>query len=188
MFYVEFIHWDRDVPIEIFRHLGRQSSAWKEGSPDRLVLQLGRTLRLGPEPGYLAFWEIPNIDRLDEWEVYFKSAEAIANRRSQAMHKAIKIERAGVYDCLFAHNNKPYPLYYIEYYDAYAPEVIEPLSRDDLLYALRRVGRLGPEAEMLLIWGCDSYRDVEALSARIRPNLPAPRDAGVYKDFGEETL
>ena len=73
MIYMEFIDWDRSVPIEIFRFLGQQSSGWKENSPDKLVLQLGRTLRLGPQPAYLAVWEIPDIRQLDEWETYFHS-------------------------------------------------------------------------------------------------------------------
>ena len=72
MIYIEFIERDRFMPIEIFRHLGRQSSDWADSAADKLVLQIGRTLRLGPMPSYLVFWEINDIGRLDEWEAYFK--------------------------------------------------------------------------------------------------------------------
>jgi hypothetical protein len=43
--YAEFIDRDRSMPIKIFRRLGDQGSDWTEGAEDRVVLQLGRTLR-----------------------------------------------------------------------------------------------------------------------------------------------
>ena len=52
MIYLEFVERDRSIPIEIFRQLGNQASAWAEGARDRMILQLGRTLRLGPAPSY----------------------------------------------------------------------------------------------------------------------------------------
>ena len=52
MIYLEFIERDRATPIEIFRQPGNQASAWAEGAQDRMILQLGRTLRLGPAPSY----------------------------------------------------------------------------------------------------------------------------------------
>jgi hypothetical protein len=51
--YVEFIQRDRHMPIEIFRALGDQAS-WTDPI-DALVLNVGRTLRLGPHPAYMAF-------------------------------------------------------------------------------------------------------------------------------------
>ena len=76
MIYLEFIERDRAMPIEIFRQLGNQASAWAEGAADRMILQLGRTLRLGPAPSYLCLWEIPDLSRLDSWEAYFHSPAA----------------------------------------------------------------------------------------------------------------
>jgi hypothetical protein len=181
--YVEFIERDRSMPIEIFRQLGRQGSEWAEDSVDRLVLQLGRTLRLGPAPSYLAFWDFPDIGRLDAWEEYFSSPAALLNRRSQAMHRAIHIQRAGVYDTLYA-SPASHPLYYLEYYRSVPPGFT--VGTDGLVYFLRRVGCLGPEAQGIAVWGCESYRDVETLSRREGGALPM--DAGVYKDFGTETL
>jgi hypothetical protein len=184
MMYVEFIERDRSMPVEIFRQLGKQGSDWMEGSADRLVLQLGRTLRLGPVPSYLAFWDIPDIGRLDSWEEYFNSPEAFLNRRSQAMHRAIHIQRAGLYDTLFGAAPGSHPLYYLEYYGAVPPGF--SVSTEGLVYFLRRVGCLGPDAQGIAVWGCESYGDVEAL-ARRQGGAP-PMDAGVYKDFGTETL
>ncbi|MFO0991235.1 MAG: hypothetical protein U1E67_04800 [Hyphomicrobiales bacterium] len=188
MFYVEFIHWDRSVPIEIFRFLGQQSSGWKENSPDRIVLQLGRTLRFGPQPGYLAIWEIPNIGRLDEWETYFHSADSMINRRSQAMHRAITIERAGLFNALIIGDLKSYPLYYLEFYKPFAPSRAADFPRNALVYLLNRVGFLGPDFEAIAIWGCHTYADVEALTCRRSPGVPDAADAGVYRKFGEEVI
>jgi hypothetical protein len=59
--YAEFIDGDRSMPIEIFRRLGNQGSGWAEGAEDRMVLQLGRTLRLRPVPNYLRLWDILSL-------------------------------------------------------------------------------------------------------------------------------
>src|SRR5215467_5031964 len=105
------------MPIEIFRRLGNQGSDWTEGAEDRVVLQLGRTLRLGPVPSYLCLWDIPSVARLDSWEDYFHSPAAARNARSLAMHRAIHIQRAGLYDVLDRVENLQAPLYLIEYID-----------------------------------------------------------------------
>jgi hypothetical protein len=160
LFYVEFIERDRFMPVEIFRHLGRQSSGWAEETADRLVLQLGRTLRLGSVPAYMAFWEIDGIDRLDAWETYFASEEAIRNARSQAMHRAIHIKEAGVYDTRMSALEAPAPLYYAEFHDTLGPPGEEsrgcvggePAAGSRLALALERVGWIGPAAGGLALW------------------------------------
>jgi hypothetical protein len=189
--YIEFIERDRFMPIEIFRHLGRQSSDWAEGAADKLVLQIGRTLRLGPMPSYLVFWEINDIGRLDEWEAYFGSTQALTNRRSQAMHRAMHIQRAGLYDTLFATKSTSYPLYYLEFYREFdagqQDELPHGFTREGLVFFLRRVGWLGPEAKFISVWGCNSYQGIETLSRRSIEGA-VPMDAGVYKDMATETL
>ena len=117
MIYLEFIERDRAMPIEIFRQLGNQASAWAEGAQDRMILQLGRTLRLGPAPSYLCLWEIPDLSRLDSWEEYFHSPAARMNNRSLAMHRAIHIQRAGLYDILSRSDHLEAPLHIVEYID-----------------------------------------------------------------------
>jgi len=189
--YIEFIERDRFLPIEIFRQLARQSSDWAEASQDRLLLQIGRTLRLGPMPSYLAFWEIPDIERLDAWEVYFASLEAMQNPRSQAMHRAIHIQRAGLYQTCFKAEQLAYPLYYLEYYNTTpangACPSNPPTHLDSLILDLRRIGYLGPQPESIRVWGCSSYSQVKVLSEQHRQDGVAPADAGVYRDLGTET-
>jgi hypothetical protein len=115
MIYIEFIEREAGTPIEVFRHLGNQQSAWSEVATDQMILQLGRTLRLGPRPSYLCLWEIPDIGRLDAWEEYFRSSAAAENPRSQAMHRAINIQRAGLYDVLWQGETLDASLYLILY-------------------------------------------------------------------------
>ncbi len=198
MIYLEFIERDRSVPIEVFRYLGDQQSSWAEGQVDRMVLQLGRTLRLGPSPSYLAFWRIPDISRADAWEAYFASDAASRNRRSAAMHRAVHIQRAGFYDELVAATPHADGFHYIEYFEADgSAEDIEAAfkARADthleaaLTFLLRRIGFLGPDPPHLAVWHVPAFRGIEGL-ARGAPASPPVRvcTAGVYRPLGSETL
>lgn len=198
MIYLEFIERDRWVPIEVFRHNGNQQSNWSEGSVDRMILQLGRTMRLGPRPSYLCFWDIPDIARLDAWEEYFHSPAAGRNPRSLAMHRSINIDRAGLYDVLEARDPIEAPLYVVEYCEAADAddaalragfaERARSHTGATPLRLLRRLGGLGPDPTVLAVWGAASYVAAEPL---LRAPWPAPTrlmDVGVYRPFGEEIL
>lgn len=197
MIYVEFIERDRSMPIEIFRRLGDQEVSWVEGAVDRMVLQLGRTLRLGPMPSYLCLWDIAGISRLDDWEAYFRSVAARQNRRSQAMHRAIHIARAGLYDALQQDNDTRAPVYVVEYCAARGDDAkvqgifAERRARHAGLrqiFLLRRLGRLGPDPGLISIWGAPSYAAAEPLIRTAdQPDLDLV-DVGIYRRFGEETL
>jgi hypothetical protein len=198
MIYIEFIEREAGTPIEVFRHLGNQQSAWRDGANDRMVLQLGRTLRLGPRPSYLCLWEIPDIGRLDAWEEYFHSSAAAENRRSQAMHRAISIQRAGLYDVLWRAETLDSVLYLVLYCEphqltneavlgAYGPEQDsnQPLRH---ILLLRRVGRAGPDPSVLAVWGGSSYVALEPLiRTEVHPKLSVV-DLGIYRPFGAEIL
>jgi hypothetical protein len=196
--YLEFIERDRWVPIEVFRHNGNQQSNWSEGSIDRMLLQLGRTMRLGPRPSYLCLWDVPNIGRLDAWEEYFHSPAAARNPRSQAMHHSINIDRAGLYDVLDQGSSVEAALYILEYCDplhasdsdvrqAFAgqakrhPEV-KPIR------LLRRLGQLGPDPALLSIWGAPSYAAAEPLIRDTSRRDIRLVDIGIYRAFGAEIL
>jgi hypothetical protein len=194
MMYVEFIERDRHMPIEVFRHLGNQSSAWAEEAGDQLLLQLGRTLRFGPHPSYLAFWQVPNLRRLDDWEAYFHSSSATSNTRSQAMHRAIHIQRAGLYEILHQADDLQAPLYAMEY--------LEPRDFTDQLQAqntrsfgdarslllLERRGKLGPAPSLLHLWGAPSYEALEPMLQDRDHGGCHLVDFGVYRVFGLEIL
>jgi hypothetical protein len=198
MMYVEFIECDRTMPVEIFRYLGNQESAWSEGSVDKMVLQLGRTMRLGPHPSYLALWDIPDLKRLDEWEDYFRAPAAGQNRRSQAMHRAIHIQRAGVYDVLADYQPPAHSLFVVEYYQpqgAAADGTMSALqkrakkhSKVSILYVLMRVGALGPDPPLLVIWNGPSYVAFERLFRDDEIGGLRLETCGVYRPLGEEIL
>ena len=198
MIYMEFVERDRWVPIEVFRHLGNQQSSWAEGSVDRMVLQLGRTLRFGPRPSYLCLWDIPDIGRLDAWEEYFQSPAAFENRRSQAMHRSINIDRAGLYDILHRANSAEASVYIVEYCEPLKVEdsEIQQIFSDrstrhrelQLIFLLRRLGHLGPDPALMSIWGAPTYIAAEPLLREASWDKVQLVDVGVYRSFGAETL
>lgn len=197
MYYVEFIDRDRAMPVELFRVFADQATSWVEGQADRMVLQLGRTLRLGPHPSYLALWRIAGIDRLDAWEAYFASdAYRAGNPRSHAMHRAIDITEAGLYDALIEDGTSRAGLHVVERFETVADDVALKAwfeARDGhggrLGYVLRRIGLLGPEPPHLALW---TFADYAACESFIR--APVPGDAarivaaGAYRWLGEEVL
>jgi hypothetical protein len=200
MLYVEFIDRDRFVPIEVFRYLADQGASWAEGQVDQMILQLGRTLRLGPMPSYLAFWRIPTITRVDAWEAYFSSDAAFRNPRGSAMHRAIHIQRAGLYDELVADPVSSDGYWYVEYFDT-DPEMnndsivtsfvarrkAHPQAR--LCLVLRRIGFLGPDPAHLAVWAFPSYELVEE-TVRTAPLTREVqiKTAGIYRRLGDETM
>ena len=198
MIYLEFIERDRWVPIEIFRYIGNQQSNWSEGSIDRMLLQLGRTMRLGPRPSYLCLWDIPDIGRLDAWEEYFHSPAAARNPRSLAMHRSINIDRAGLYEVLDEGASVEAALYIVDYCDprlatdaeirqgfadraARHPEIVR-------IRLLRRLGQLGPDPAVMAIWGAPSYAVAEPLLRDTSLGAVTLVDSGIYRTFGEEIL
>lgn len=182
--------------------VGRGQQGWAhEYGDDRLILNLGRTWRTGPEPEYLAVWHTPEhgLERVAEWERIFSSGEA--DSIEKPFELAARIDRAGFYEALLepvAGGGGPY---YAEYFD-HAPGV----TRDDVrgLFADRqsrhgdlvlnllidRIGQLGPEPRGLAFWTLPSYgaldgvaRDLDGMQAPIRLVT-----AGLYHDLGREIL
>ncbi|MSP83347.1 MAG: hypothetical protein EXQ94_10545 [Alphaproteobacteria bacterium] len=199
MIYVEFFQRDRHLPLEIFRMLGDQAS-WVDPD-DKLVLNVARTMRIGPHPGYLAFWRCPGMKRLDEWEAHFNSAAALADVYERASLVAINLSDAGCYDEVIVGPPAEGGLQYIEFFDAgSAPEDGEialhfeararayPDAR--LNFVVRRIGLLGPKAlGDIAVWTFRDYVAVEAIAReRHAPGPCRPHAAGVYRPFGKEIL
>ena len=200
MIYLEYIERDRHVPIEAFRHMGDQSQSWVEPDADRMILQLGRTLRFGPMPSYLAFWKIAGLERLDAWEDYFGSPAWHDNARSQAMHRTIHIQRAGLYDELFEREAFDEGVHVVEYVDG-GEDVSDAALGDGfarraerfrdgrLELVLRRIGVWGPDPAHLAVWTFPSYAAMDGLLREpvIAPGLRVAA-GGIYRRFGEEIL
>lgn len=199
MYYVEFIERDRFMPVEIFRTLADQASSWVDPAADRMVLQLGRTMRLGPRPAYLALWRIAGLERLDAWEAYFSTdAYRTGNPRSHAMHRAIEIARAGLYDAPIDSGTSREGLHVVEFLEGSAPTDAVAAWYGDrarawpggrLGYVLTRVGLLGPDPTHLAVWTFADYAAAEAF-VRADPGAGPLRvvGAGVYRWLGDEVL
>ena len=65
-------------------------SGWEGSwSEDQMILSMGRTWRLGPEPEYMTVWYTPTagLGRIDDWDKVFRSGEADESRnRSVSSH------------------------------------------------------------------------------------------------------
>ena len=76
------------MDLETFRKQAAQGQeGWDSGyGEDRLVLGLARTWRLGPEPGGIAVWTLPD----------FASLGAIAAALN-GVHEPVELVTAGIY-------------------------------------------------------------------------------------------
>ena len=199
MIYLEFIERDRHVPIEVFRYMGDQESSWVDAQADRMILQLGRTLRFGPQPSYLAFWKIAGLHRLDNWEDYFGGKNWYDNTRSLAMHRSIHIQRAGLYREAIEGEAAGEGLQIVEFFGAgnsddktitqnFAQRAMRfPAATLNLL--LLRVGVYGPDPAHLAVWTFPTYATMETFlpDQQVGADINI-RTAGIYRKFGAEIL
>jgi hypothetical protein len=199
--YIEYISRLPGVPLEAFHAIaGPGQGRWSaEYSDDRLILNLGRTWRLGPEPEYVAVWYTPKhgLERIAEWERVFTSGEADAFEKPFEL--AARIDHAGCYEPLLepvAGSGGPY---YAEFFRPTGdPRAIRALYDQraqrhaglTLNLLARRIGRLAPDPGGLAVWTVPSLAAVAGLAEE----LDAARepvelvDAGTYADTGQEIL
>ncbi len=201
--YIEYISRRPGVSLEAFHALaGHGQTGWAGDNPEEILLaNLGRSWRTGPEPEYLAFWYTPGqgLDRFDDWERIFRSGDA--DEFEEPFKIAARIDKAGSYDPLIEPTPVEHERVYIEYFDVGAGS-----GRDDvraayeerasghpelkLNFVLDRIGRLGPDPRGLAVWGLPSWAHLEEI-ARDLDGADAPVrlvDAGMYSEFGKETL
>ena len=115
--YIEYISRLPGIDLETFRAQAAQGQeGWDSGYEDELVLSVGRTWRLGPDPGYMTVWHARDagLDRIDAWDRIFRSGEADA--LEQPFFQVARIDVAGCYDPLI----EPVPArngpYYAEFF------------------------------------------------------------------------
>jgi hypothetical protein len=182
--------------------------AWSE---DQMILSVGRTWRLGPEPDYMTVWYTPTADfgRIDEWDRVFRSGEA--DDLEKPFRELARIERAGCYDTLLNPIRQPAASGVAERREAqggiYYAEFFEPVgSRDEIreLYGKRaashpsytlalcivRIGKLAPDPGGLAVWTLPSYGALAAIARDLEGTITPVRltTAGVYNDVGREIL
>ncbi len=175
-------------------------SGWEGGwSEDRVIVNLGRTWRLGPEPEYMTVWHTPTagLSRLDDWDKIFRSGEADDVERP--FRELARIERAGCYEALLEPVQQQHGIYYVEFFvpvgscDAIRKLYVERAGSHPtftLALCVARIGKLAPDPGGLAVWTLPSYgalaeiaRDLDATSEPVQLTT-----AGVYNDVGREIL
>jgi hypothetical protein len=201
--YIEYISRLPGVSLEQFHFAaGRGQEGWSgEYAEDQLILNLGRTFRTGPEPGYLAVWYTPEggLPRIGEWERIF--ASGAADHLEATFRLAARIEHAGCYEAVLEPVAGRNGLYYGEYFD-----FAEGASRREVgaFFAARRerhagltlnlvcdrIGKLGPDPRGLAVWTLPSWDALEGIACDL-DGVESPVRlvaAGLYRDLGRETI
>lgn len=200
--YIEYISRLLGVSLEAFHEVsGRGQTGWAgEYADDQLVLNLGRTWRIGPEPEYMAVWynASAGLERLTEWERVFTSGEA--SHFEEPFKLAARIDAAGCYEPLF----EPIPgeggPYYAEFFETASEASADSVrSQFDerrgqtgfvLNLLVERIGHLGPNPPGLAVWSLPSYEGLASI-ARGLDGVHEPVslvDAALYADLGSEIL
>jgi hypothetical protein len=138
------------------------------------------------------------MDRIDVWQTYFGSDEALRNRRSSAMHRGIHVQRAGLYDETVARGPYDQQNWYLEYFDATASnESVKQLfsaraaahSQVGLEMVLSRVGALGPDPAHIALWSAGRFEDFERLARSASECDGASiKVAGLYRPTWKEIV
>ena len=170
--------------------------AWAE---DQMILSVGRTWRLGPEPEYMTVWYTPTADfgRIDEWDRVFRSGEA--DELEKPFRELARIERAGCYEALLDPKRQQGGIYYAEFFEPVGShdEIRElygkrAASHPNLTLALCivRIGKLAPDPGGLAVWALPSYAALAAIARDLEGTTKPVRltTAGVYNDVGREIL
>jgi hypothetical protein len=200
--YIEYISRRPSVALSQFHAIARlgQDGWANQYGADSLLLHLGRTWRIGPEPEYLAVWCTPEsgTDRLDDWERAFASGEADAFEKP--MEVAARLDAAGCYQPLLPPKAHRGGRYYVEFFEraegasaeqaATFYEARRERNGLELPVLVERIGKLGPDPGGLAFWVLPSYGRLESL-ARECDEVPGPIrlvKAGLYAEIGQEVL
>ena len=198
--YIEYISRLPGIDLETFRAQAAQGQeGWDSGYEDELVLSLGRTWRLGPDPGYMTVWHTRNagLDRIDAWDRIFRSGEA--DDLEQPFFQVARIDVAGCYNPLL----EPVPArngtYYAEFFAAYdtadaVRSFYESRAKQHPEFTLnllvQRIGKLAPEPGGLAVWTIPDFAALDSVATEL-DGVNAPirlAAAGTYADFGREIL
>jgi hypothetical protein len=202
LLYVEFISRRPAISLEEFHErAGRAQGTWADNyGDDRMIVNAGRSWRVGPEPEYLCVWHVPayGLDRIDDWERLFQDS---GEREHHAEFEAVaRIDRAGAYTPIGEPSLTTEGRYLVEWLtfadvtdDQIAAVFAERAShhQDHALRCLARpLGALAPNGRGFAVWGLSSWGSADGL---VR-DLPDPAsgvtvaDASLYADFGHEQL
>lgn len=191
MIYAEFITRDRNLPLEMFRHFGRQD--W-QSDKDTLVANLGRTMKIGPEPQALCWWKIAGMVRMDEWEAHFKTAEGRLYMAESPVARALNFYRCGLYDIVSGGDPVGPGLHVVEFFDPEgrtAEQLRESFGarldrRGALAAILTRIGLLGPDPGGMALWTFPDYVSAEPFLRAASGPTCRVHAVGLYRNIGDE--
>lgn len=190
MYYIEFYERRHGVAVEEFhRRTINGFPEWSRRYPaDELVLNIGRTWRMGPYP-YLLVWGCSAFERLDVWDEVFRSSEV--DDLEYPIFEVMNTFTAGVYRDVDA----PLPRasahwFYLETFKPWkgSGDSYRQRARDAgraLTLLIERVGLLGPDPGGIAIFALDVLADAQVL-AESTPS--EAMQAGTYAVLGEEIL
>jgi hypothetical protein len=198
--YVEYISRNPGVSAEAFRHvIGSMQTGWERHheEDDVLLLNVGRTWRIGPEPEFVTAWCSPaGLERLDQWEQLFAGEEqAVWN---EPFRLAGRMDAAGCYEPLVEPRVGRTGRYYAEYFDFAAGAsrddvrafYLERAGRHDALelsLLVDRLGTLGPDPRGLAVWSCAAWAGLDGLVRELEDGAPVRGARGaLYADLGRE--
>jgi len=200
--YIEFIRRQAGVPLEGFHAIvNRGQTGWAgDFDEDRLLLNIGRTFRLGPDPEYMAVWYTPDygLERIGDWERVFGAGTAADFE--EPFRVAARIERAGCYEPLLEPVAGEGGPYYAEFFEPTggAEDAVRAFYEErqgrhgglTLNLLIHRIGRLAPDPAGLAIWSAPDFGAIAPI-ARELDGVETPIrlvDAGLYRDLGRETI
>jgi hypothetical protein len=201
MIYVEFISRRPGIEIADFHRVVRQvQQNWEAASPrDELILNAGRTWRLGSQPEYLGIWHSPGVglERLGEWEQAFRMRGEVGDEAT--MSRVARVDVAGCYEALLEPRRARDGLYYIERFRCTGPSSSvrsfyehrgARLPRFVLNLLALRIGRLAPDPGGLAVWTVPGYGSLGEIAGEADKLNPAMEwvEAGLYADIGSEIL
>jgi hypothetical protein len=197
MIYIEYMEHDRSIPMEKCRGM-KGHAPWPDIEPDsedHPVAVLGRALSLGPQPPYLAIWRCKTLEKLDQWDSFFKARRAL---HASASQKAIHLSHAGCYEEAYTGPPITDGIQYIEYFtfltgsqkDAITEIFLQRAGlyeHGTLNFVLCRMGPLGPDPGGLAIWTFPSHARMEEIIVDERWQKAAHiLRAGIYRKMGGE--
>lgn len=203
LLYTEFISRRPSVSLaEFHERAGRAQGAWAESysGDDRMIVNAGRTWRIGPEPEYMCVWHVPGsgLDRIDDWERLFQDPH---ERELHDDFEAVgRIDRAGCYHPIGEPSHATEGRYLVEWLE------FADISDDDvqtvfaeraarhpkrtLRCLARPIGALAPDGRGFAVWGLDRWGSAEQLARDVPDASTGVKvaDASLFADFGAEQL
>ena len=182
------------IDLETFRAQAAQGQeGWDSGYEDELVLSVGRTWRLGPDPGYMTVWHTRNAWPGPDRRVGPDLSQRRGGRFAleQPFFQVARIDVAGCYDPLL----EPVPArngtYYAEFFAAHdtadaVRSFYESRAKQHPEFTLnllvQRIGKLAPEPGGLAVWTIPDFAALDSVATEL-DGVNAPDQAFRRRDL-----